>query len=276
MVNHKPVAGDIFDAAYDILLPLEGNILWATPSEDADGDTVRLNFVNGQRINRTNNPDNPGVTIIEGKYGTLTITETGDYVYRIDATDPDVLALDPGDAMLIERFTFKVSDGLGATDFGIMDLAIDIPDRGTFSVDFEDTDRSFPWTYKGLEWGHLRDGDEMPLLTDEDGNHFIGTGVFTSVIRTVDGHDISFDGFTVANLGIEESVVRFVGLRDDFWVAEETLSVSGQDLATGQHVSLASFGLIDTLQIYYEPIGYDHDPDSIYPRLKLDDFLITA
>jgi autoaggregation protein RapA/B/C len=276
MANSRPVAGDMFDATYDILRPIEGNILWATSDRDADGDVVRLNFVNGQRIKRTNDPDNLGVTVIEGQYGTLTIDETGEFVYHLDPTNSAVLALDPGDAMLIERFTFKISDGKGATDFGLVDLAVDIPERGTFTVDFEDTDRSFPWTYKGLEWGHLRDGDEMPLFTDEDGNHFIGTGVFTSLIRTVDGHDVSFDGFTVANLGIEESIVRFDGVRDDNVVASETLTVSGQDLATGQHVSLTSFGLIDALRIYYEPIGYDYDPDSYFPRLKLDDFLITA
>lgn len=274
MVNHKPVAGDIFDATYDVAVPIEGNILGATPSLDADGDVVRLNFVNGQRINRTNDPDNRGVTVIEGKYGTLTIDETGDFVYRLDATDPDVLALDPGE-MLVEQFTFKVSDGRGATDFGVMDLAIDIPDRGTFTVDFEDADRSFPWTYKGLEWGHLRDGDEMPLLTEGD-NNFIISGVFTSLIRTVDGHDISFDDLKIANLGIEEGVVRFEGMRDNDVVASETLSVFGQDIENGQHVSLTGFGLIDELRIYYEPVGYEYDPETIYPRLKLDDFVITA
>lgn len=275
MVNRKPVAGDVFDATYDILRPIDGNILGATPSLDADGDTVRLNFVNGQRIKRTNDPDDRGVTVIEGRYGTLTIDETGDFFYRVDTTNPDVLALEPGE-MLIEQFTFKVSDGRGATDFGIMDLAIDIPDRGTFTVDFEDADRSFPWTYKGLEWGHLRDGDEMPLLVDEAGNHFIASGVFTSLIRTVDGHDVSFESFKVANLGVDESIVRFEVLRDNEVVGSETLPVSGQDLAAGQHVSLTEFGRIDEFRIYYEPIGYDGDPDSIYPRLKLDDFLITA
>jgi autoaggregation protein RapA/B/C len=275
-VNHKPVAGDAFVATYDVLLPIDGNILMETRTLDDDGDVVRVNFVNGQRLERTNDPDNPGITVIEGKYGTLTVDETGDFFYRVDPTDPEVLALGPGDAMLVDHFTFKISDGKGATDFGLIDFAIDIPDRGIITVDFEDADRSFPWTYKGLEWGHLRDGDYMPLRTGADGNHFITTGVFTSTIRTADGHDVSFDEFTIANLDVAESVVTFVGLRDNDVVGETEVSVSGQDLATGQHVSLTDLGLIDTLRIYFDPIGNDPTDPTHFPRLMLDDFVITA
>jgi autoaggregation protein RapA/B/C len=72
MANYKPIAADVYQPIFDIDKPVDGNIL--DGSKDADGDPLRLNFVNGQRIPQPANPDGPATTTaIEGKYGTLTI-----------------------------------------------------------------------------------------------------------------------------------------------------------------------------------------------------------
>lgn len=275
MVNHRPVARDYFDSTWDILeYPLFGDIV-QRGERDVDGDLVRLNFVNGQRISRNNDPDNPATTVIQGQYGTLTVDENGGFHYELDFDNPTVQALEPGD-LLIERFTFKISDGRGATDYGLLDLAIDVPDRGAFTIDFEDADRTFPYTYKGFSWGLPMDGDEMPLVTEANGNNYVSTGVFNTVILTRDGFDVIFEDLKVANSGWDgEMLVTFEGWQDDNLVDTMTVSVFGEDLAAAQHVSLSHFGRIDALRIEHEAVGYEDTPEA-YPKLKLDDFSVIA
>jgi autoaggregation protein RapA/B/C len=275
MANHKPVAGDYFISGYDIASAIEDNILAATALEDIDGDTVRLNFVNGQRINRSDDPDRPATTIIEGKHGTLTIDQNGNFSYRLDPTDPDVLALGPGE-QLLEQFTFKISDGLGATDFGVMDLVIDVPETGTYSIDFEDAGREFPFTYKGFEWGLLMDGDELPLLHEADGNTAVQSGAFTTYFLTLDGRDVEIRDLVVANHNWDESEVTFTGYLDGNEVGSQTLTVFGDQLSTGQHVSLSGFGLVDQIRVAFTPTDFDFDPTVEQPKLKFDDFLVVA
>jgi hypothetical protein len=134
----------------------------------------------------------------------------------------------------------------------------------------------FPYTYKGFSWGLPMDGDEMPLYEEENGNHYVGTGVFNTVILTRDGFDVEFSDFKVANHDWDESVVTFEGYRDGNLVGTLTMSVLGDDLAAAQHVSLSHFGRIDTLRIDHEAVGYEYDPLNPEPGLKLDDFAIVA
>jgi autoaggregation protein RapA/B/C len=274
MVNHKPVAGDLYVPGFDPLAPVLGNILDATPFEDIDGDLVRLNFVNEQRITRSNDPNANPVTVIVGEHGTLTIDARGNFSYELDPTDPAVMALDPGE-VLIEQFTFKISDGRGATDFGVMDIAIDVPERGAYTIDFEDAGRDYPEGYKGFVWGPLWDGDQMPLRTEAGGNTYIGNAPYFDVIMTVDGHDVVIEDFELATTDGTTAVVTFEGVRDGNSVGTQTVTVSGSDLDTSAHVSLAGLGAIDELHIDFEFPDYDGDFTD-YPGLKFDDFLVTA
>ncbi|MGO7419171.1 VCBS domain-containing protein, partial [Rhizobium ruizarguesonis] len=145
MANHKPVAGDVYQPIFNIDNPIDGNILDNTSSTDADGDQVRLNFVNGQRIPQPADPNGPATTTtVEGKYGTLTVYTNGNYTYELYHANPVVSALGPGD-QLVDQFNFKISDGKGATDFGLLNIAVDLPEHGDVFVNFEDVgNHDFP------------------------------------------------------------------------------------------------------------------------------------
>lgn len=274
MVNDKPVANDVYLAGYDLSAPIADSLLTG-PDRDEDGDLIRLNFVNGQRLNRSNDPNNPAVTVIEGQYGTLTIDETGAFSYVLDQNNPAVMALDPGE-QLLERFTFKISDGKGATDFGLLDLVVDLPETGTYLIDFEDAGRDFPYTYKGFEWGLTMDADNLPLVTEADGNRAVRSGEFTTYIDSLGGRDVEIRDLVVANHNWDESEVTFVGYRDGNEVGSTTLTVTGDDLDSGQHVSLSAFGLVDRIGVSFTPTDYDYNPELPTPHLKFDDFLVVA
>jgi autoaggregation protein RapA/B/C len=272
MVNHKPVAGNVHTSSIFLEGDHAGNLMSNTAPQDADGDTVRLNFVNGQRVTEALEP-------IAGEYGTLYIDPSGDFVYVIDRDDPAVAALKPGE-VLTEEFTFKVSDGRGATDFGLLDITIEEPWSGAYTIDFEDGAQKFPSNYKGFDWGPERFGEPMELVTEADGNTYVRTGQNGDgdIISWGDGYDVVIEGFDIATSDGSTAIVTLEGWSwDGQLVGTKTVTVSGDDLDTGLHVSLADLGHghIQELRINYE--FPDHEGGaSDRPWLKFDDFLISA
>jgi VCBS repeat-containing protein len=88
---------------------------------DDDGETLSVtNITNG-----TDNviPDGDG-EIIAGKYGTLTIMSDGQYTYLVDNSNSTVNALDDGETLTDEVFTYSVSDGTNTPQTATLTITI--------------------------------------------------------------------------------------------------------------------------------------------------------
>lgn len=254
MTNHKPFAGDVYLPVFGIDNPMDGDIL--ENSSDADGDQLRLNFVNGQRIQQPADPDGPATTTtIAGKYGTLTVYSNGNYTYELDHSNPVVAALGPGD-QLADQFNFKISDGKGATDFGLLNIAVDLPERGDVFVNFEDVGKhDFPTGYKGFDWGAWRDGDDATVQKEADGNHYLSGGVFWTPIYSADGGPFQIKQFEVANGTSDyDNVLTIEGRLNDNIVFSTTVTITADNIHDPQLIDLSGYGPIDYLLLDSEPI----------------------
>ncbi|MCW1752440.1 VCBS domain-containing protein [Rhizobium sp. 1AS12] len=272
MANHKPVAGDVYLPVFDINDPISGDILENTSSTDVDGDAVRLNFVNGQRIPQPANGSPATSTTIEGEYGTLTVYSDGSYTYALDHSNPVVVALGPGDE-LVEKFTFKISDGKGATDVGAFSIAIDLPERGDVFANFEDVGQSdFPTGYKGFDWGAWRDGDDATVQEGADGNHHLSGGVFWTPIYSADGGPFQIEQFEVANGTSDyDNVLTIEGQLNGNIVFSTTVTVTADSMEAPQLIDLSAYGDIDYLLLDTNPIITETSgPD--YYGAKYDNF----
>ncbi|WJK07226.1 VCBS domain-containing protein [Pseudomonas fluorescens] len=122
-VNDPPVAQNVISVATE-----RGGVNNGTPGVnptgdatanafDPDGDPLTVTFI---KAGAEGDPGTPvavtaGGTVINGLYGTLTIRPDGTYSYALDNNNPDVQALRLGSQLLLERFTFTISDGVGPT-----------------------------------------------------------------------------------------------------------------------------------------------------------------
>jgi VCBS repeat-containing protein len=122
-VNDPPVAQNVIAVATEA-----GGLNNLTPGvnpsgdvtandTDPDGDPLTVTLI---KSGATADPGTPiavnlGGTVIAGLYGRLTIFPDGSYVYEVDNSNPDVQALRRNVDLLSERFTYTVSDGVGAT-----------------------------------------------------------------------------------------------------------------------------------------------------------------
>jgi VCBS repeat-containing protein len=122
-VNDPPVAQNVIAVATEA-----GGINNLTPGNnpsgdvtvndtDPDGDPLTVTLIKSGASADPGTPIavNLGGTVIAGLYGTLTIFPDGSYVYEVDNSNPDVQALRRSVDLLSERFTYTVSDGVGAT-----------------------------------------------------------------------------------------------------------------------------------------------------------------
>ncbi|WP_339453813.1 VCBS domain-containing protein [Pseudomonas sp. EA_5y_Pfl2_R50] len=122
-VNDPPVAQNVIAVATEAG-GIGNNTPGVNPSGDVtvndtdpDGDPLTVTLI---KSGATGDPGTPiavnlGGTVIAGLYGTLTIFPDGSYVYEVDNSNPDVQALRRGADLLLERFTYTISDGVGAT-----------------------------------------------------------------------------------------------------------------------------------------------------------------
>ena len=124
----KPIAVDDFAkiSVQDLDHQIAGNLL--SNDSDPDGNPLFLRFVDGIRVG------DKGVDTIQGTYGTFTFHADGSYVYKLDMTNAQVLALQPGEK-LTESLNYKISDGLGGTDLGLFNLDITGPNIRPVAVD---------------------------------------------------------------------------------------------------------------------------------------------
>ncbi|NUU39115.1 VCBS domain-containing protein [Pseudomonas sp. C2B4] len=122
-VNDPPVAQNVISIATE-----QGGVNNGTPGVnpvgdatatafDPDGDPLTVTFI---RAGAESAPGTPvavvaGGTVINGLYGTLTINPDGSYSYAVNNNNADVQALRRSTDLLLERFTYTISDGVNPT-----------------------------------------------------------------------------------------------------------------------------------------------------------------
>lgn len=180
----KPVANQDFNTIYvnDNDGTVSGNVL---ANDTIESGQLYLRFVDGQRVGAK------GTNTIKGDYGTFTISEDGSYTYKLDTNNAAVKALAPGETLL-EKVSYKISDGGGNTDFDYLNLTIYGPNAKPVAVkdSFVSTDSL-----------HFSDGTFFGNVLDNDTNleatplqaAFIYKGN-TSVKIPYDGGEASLTG----------------------------------------------------------------------------------
>jgi hypothetical protein len=296
VTNHKPVAGDFtFHTGFDWTGQAdnyfdEQDILLHTPLHDADGDPVHIAFVNGQRIAPTPgqgpwpDPTDPSLTHIKGEYGTLTVAGDGTFQYVWDQNNPAVQAMNANGGELTDHFTFKVTDGLGGTDFGYFNIVSAAPQHGTSTITFEDaTPSDFPDVYKGLRWGDTDNG--TPLHLNTTGNHFVYTseasdGGFNLIGSASYYQYLTYDGVDLkTSSATEGATITFDGIDSDYNAHELTVSIGpgngNFDMSGATHVDLSSLGPVNQIYISYD---FPDEPQNSHdnPMMLLDNLTITV
>ncbi|MGE8066481.1 VCBS domain-containing protein [Pseudomonas sp. NPDC089569] len=82
---------------------------------DPDGDPITVILIQAEGTSGTPVPVVTGGTTVIGLYGTLTINSNGSYTYTVNNSNPDVEALRLSSDLLLERFTYTISDGTTPT-----------------------------------------------------------------------------------------------------------------------------------------------------------------
>jgi len=198
----RPHAGD--DGAKINVLTLDHQISGNLLSNDADaaGNPIFLRFVDGVRVG------DKGVDTIAGTYGTFTFHADGTYTYVLDLDNPAVQSLQHGQT-LTENLNYKISDGLGDTDFGLFKLVIDGPNQRPVA-----NDDHVAADLTGNASADTITGNVLANDTDADGDKlqtaFIGTESPLNYIRH--GSEVTLQGeYGSISIGRDGNFIYHVG-----------------------------------------------------------------
>lgn len=169
MANGKPIAVDdhLSFSENDLI---SGNLL--SNDHDPDSSALYLRFFDGVRVDAKRSMTETQETIVQGEYGTFRLHPDGSFTYQLDHSLEAVKNLSAGEH-LTERVTYKMSDGGGATDTGVLDLKIngsDEPPPVRTLLDFDDLppNGDLPQGYGGFQFKA-----DLPFLTfNTDDNDF--------------------------------------------------------------------------------------------------------
>ncbi len=127
--NDPPVATDNVNSVTENTgTPATGNVR-SDGTPDSDPDTPFVDLKLTQIVGNTTQTITDGSTsasggaVVVGKYGTLTIGADGSYSYVLDQSNPAVNALNNGDMLTDEVFTYTLSDG-DKTDTATLTITI--------------------------------------------------------------------------------------------------------------------------------------------------------
>ncbi|PDV89771.1 autoaggregation protein (adhering protein) [Rhizobium sp. H4] len=273
MANHKPAVPDVSVHDYAQAEAIEGNLL--DSASDSDGDLLQVQFVNGIRI--PNKAGEPGYLTIEGEHGTLTIWSNGSYSYMVS----DPASLESGE-VFAEKFSFKISDGKGGTDVANLNIGVHTPPQGLYSIDFENAPTEYPGQpdiasgYAGFKFGDKLDGN-LWTVAESGGNEYVVTNPYNPFFDRVDGKLFTVEGVDVATVfdpayqGVD-ALVTFEGYIGGNKVSEMSLTVYGDTIADGQHISLEALGAVDFIRFDIQP---DVEPTG-FPQLAFDNFTVLV
>lgn len=127
--NDPPVATDNVNSVTENTgTPATGNVR-SNGTPDSDPDTPFVDLKLTQIVGNTTETITDGSTsasggsVVQGKYGTLTIGADGSYSYALDDSNPAVNALNNGQTLTDEVFTYTLSDG-SKTDTATLTITI--------------------------------------------------------------------------------------------------------------------------------------------------------
>ncbi|MBB2820578.1 UNVERIFIED_ORG: autoaggregation protein RapA/B/C [Rhizobium esperanzae] len=244
MTNAKPTAVD------DLLVFFEhdwirGDLLRL--ASDPEGADMFVRFVDGIRIDAKHGRDHE--TIIEGRYGIFKVKPDGHFTYELDQTLDVVKNLGKYE-QLIEKLSYKMSDGSAGTDLGVLTLAIDGVNEGEKYhqvLDFDDMGiltradnfslpnyRGFALAVNGSHDVTLLNGivyDTIPGVDaiTEDGfsDTVLSPGSAPVTLKMLDGGEFTFQSVSIAELSASPFHLTLTGLKDGQIVYQQELEVTG-------------------------------------------------
>ncbi|MBX5199664.1 MULTISPECIES: Ig-like domain-containing protein [unclassified Rhizobium] len=247
MTNAKPTAND------DLLIFFEhdwirGDLL--SNDSDPEGSTTYLRSFDGVRVDAKQGLTQE--TIIKGDYGTFTVRPDGHFTYELDYSLDVVKNLRAHD-QLIEEIRYKISDGVGGTDVGVLTLAIDgvnEEDKYHEVLDFDDLGvtsraddfslpnyRGFALSVNGIHDLTFLNGivyDTIPGVDaiTEDGfsDTVLSPGSAPVTLKMVDGGDFTFQGVSIAELSASPFHLTLTAMNDGQIVYQQELEVADPDL----------------------------------------------
>ncbi|MCM8558382.1 beta strand repeat-containing protein [Sphingomicrobium sediminis] len=116
IIDDAPETANDTDSIDEGAVSVTGNVITdAEANGDNGADNVGADDASVTDIDSNNVPANDFVLngsdlVIDGQYGTLTISPDGTYVYALDNTNSDVNTLQNGQS-LVETFTYTITDG---------------------------------------------------------------------------------------------------------------------------------------------------------------------
>ena len=166
-VNSKPHAQDSSSAFTDDQGSASGNALLG--STDPDGDHLSIASINGHAVGGAK-----GSTVFHGTYGDLTILPDGSYTYVAH----DGLGLKLGTSVT-ESFQFKVSDGHGGVDAGVLKFTVNGTTNNAPVANDDHADAT-----SGAATGNVLTNDtdadhdilRVSFVNDTTGHHYIAEG----------------------------------------------------------------------------------------------------
>ncbi|MBX5185461.1 autoaggregation protein (adhering protein) [Rhizobium sp. NZLR5] len=247
MTNAKPTAND------DLLIFFEhdwirGDLL--SNDSDPEGSTTYLRSFDGVRVDAKQGLTQE--TIIKGDYGTFTVRPDGHFTYELDYSLDVVKNLRAHD-QLIEEIRYKISDGVGGTDVGVLTLAIDgvnEEDKYHEVLDFDDLGvtsraddfslpnyRGFALSVNGIHDLTFLNGivyNTIPGVDaiTEDGfsDTVLSPGSAPVTLKMVDGGDFTFQGVSIAELSASPFHLTLTAMNDGQIVYQQELEVADPDL----------------------------------------------
>ncbi|MGO7540310.1 Ig-like domain-containing protein [Rhizobium ruizarguesonis] len=247
MTNAKPTANDDLRIFFEHDW-IRGDLL---PNDsDPEGATLYLRFFDGVRVDAKHGLAQQ--TIIRGDYGTFTVRPDGHFEYELDFT-LDVVKNLRAHEQLIEEIRYKISDGAGGTDVGVLTLAIDgvnEEDKYHEVLDFDDmgvtsrADNFFLPDYRGFSLS-VNGSHELTLLNGyvydtipgvdaitEDGfsDTVLSPGSAPVSLKLLDGGEFTFQSVSIAELSASPFHLTLTALNDGLIVYQQELEITDPNL----------------------------------------------
>ncbi|MBP2445543.1 Ig-like domain-containing protein [Rhizobium leguminosarum] len=247
MTNAKPTANDDLRIFFEHDW-IRGDLL--SNDSDPEGAAIYLRSFDGARVDAKQGLTQE--TIIKGDYGTFTVRPDGHFTYELDYSLDVVKNLRAHD-QLIEEIRYKISDGMGGTDVGVLTLAIDgvnEEDKYHEVLDFDDLgvtsradDFSLP-NYRGFALS-VNGSHDLTLLNGivydtvpgvdaitEDGfsDTVLSPGSAPVTLKMVDGGDFTFQGVSIAEWSASPFHLTLTAMNDGQIVYQQELEITDPDL----------------------------------------------
>lgn len=247
MTNAKPTANDDLRIFFEHDW-IRGDLL--ANDSDPEGAPLYLRFFDGVRVDAKHGLAQE--TIIRGTYGTFTVRPDGHFEYELDFT-LDVVKNLRAHEQLIEEIRYKISDGAGGTDVGVLTLAIDgvnEEDKYHEVLDFDDmgvtsrADNFFLPDYRGFSLS-VNGSHELTLLNGyvydtipgvdaitEDGfsDTVLSPGSAPVSLKLLDGGEFTFQSVSIAELSASPFHLTLTALNDGLIVYQQELEVTDPNL----------------------------------------------